>query len=80
MLKRIVFFTFIIMLLVSVSPEVIEANQLAKDSIKVRVSIPVFQQLEVIEPLRINLNEINTALEEVKDDGTYDEVYNSWFK
>jgi len=26
------------------------------------------------------LTEINTALQEVKEDGTYDEVYNSWFK
>ncbi|MGM0502189.1 MAG: transporter substrate-binding domain-containing protein, partial [Bacillota bacterium] len=26
------------------------------------------------------LNKINTALKEVKENGTYDEVYNKWFK
>lgn len=67
MIKRIIVISFVLMLLVGVNPDVIEANKLAKDSIKVSVSIPVFQQVEVIEPLSINLNKLSTDLENGRD-------------
>ena len=67
MIKRIIVISFVLMLLVGVNPDVIEANKLAKDSIKVSVSIPVFQQVEVIEPLSINLNEVSADLENGRD-------------
>mgnify|MGYP006305847781 CR=1 FL=1 len=67
MIKRLIVISFVLILLVGVNPDVIEANQLAKDSIKVSVSIPVFQQVEVIEPLSINLNEVSADLENGRD-------------